>query len=747
MGILSETPETFNVIPIPRNTKIPNFKWEKYQTEKYPKKTILENNGNVAVICGDISNNLLVLDVDLKQKEYWEIIYNEFKDKLPDLAKTKIVSTPHGYHFYYYMKNFSEKRQQNKNAGYKKNFSFNGTTKTIFSQFLKGFDILGNNGYAIIPPSRVDNLYYECYNNEPIKHITEEQYQQIKGLFLLEKPIRMRKPFIDILNGKLDIEDYASTTGKKEFIYWKYLFREAFHYCGLLPSELYEGLKENQNSFDIEETEKQLEYHDYKEKPLTNDKLKEYFPDYDIPKTKEKQVENPEESDRLTVKEESDNIARSILEEFDILTLNDSRQTMIRKGIFYSFDIDVITEVLTDKIGKLTHGNYNSIKNSILEMIKDSTLFNRKDFSYDGKLMVFNNGILDFETETFYLQEENQTLKFFYEIPFDYDPKVKHRCPEYKKALRQWLGNPFSNFKTRDMFEIIGYCLTMNVSLKKAFISYGDTNSGKTQNTNIISELFNDKNKSHLTLQRVCKNEFGTHGLQFKVLNICDDLPEKTLLHVGTFKDLTGGGLSIGGEIKGGNKYSFRSVAKFIFNANQIPAIESKNDMAFFERFILIPFPNQFSLDEDNLIPDFYKLITTNEIEMRGIIHEAIKGYKRLLERKGFRSVILKDTKHIWNYESDPLYRFLYNCCKKDKFERILVDDFVERYNEESDIALTKGKITIELQKHGVYKKQNQINPDDPENQKKLYYYYGITWKLEPAIFEDVEIEERLFQK
>ena len=286
MAILSDTPEAFNVIRIPRNEKVPIFKWQKYQKEKYPGNKILKDNGNYAVIYGEISNNLLVLDIDLKEKEYFEIIFNEFKNKLPDLVETKIVSTPHGYHFYYYMKGFTEDRHPIKNASYNDKNAFNGTTKTYFSQFLKGFDILGNNGYAIIPPSRVKNLNYEFYNREKVRFITKEEYQQIRDLFILEKPIRMRKPFIDILNGKIDIEDYASTTGKKEFVHWKYLFREAFHYCKLLPSELYKGLKKNQTSFDIDETEKQLEYHEYKKKPLTNEKMKEYFPDYNFSKNK-----------------------------------------------------------------------------------------------------------------------------------------------------------------------------------------------------------------------------------------------------------------------------------------------------------------------------------------------------------------------------------------------------------------------------------------------------------------------------
>jgi len=78
---LNETfPKEFNIIPIPRNSKIPIFKWEIYQEKRYD-KPIHENNGNYTVICGKVSNNFLVLDLDFKDKKNYKEIFLSFKKK------------------------------------------------------------------------------------------------------------------------------------------------------------------------------------------------------------------------------------------------------------------------------------------------------------------------------------------------------------------------------------------------------------------------------------------------------------------------------------------------------------------------------------------------------------------------------------------------------------------------------------------------------------------------------------------
>ncbi len=275
-----------NIIPIISNGKTPLIRWKQYQAKIYSKEELQHyNNCNFAIICGKTSNNLLIIDPDFKNKRNFEYVFTAFKEQFPELSKTYIVSTPHGYHLYYYMIGFSAKRTINKNIITKtvrdKEY-FCGLIKTKFAEYLKGIDFLGNKGYALIPPSTIDDLEYTPLTNYPVREILEEEYLQISQFFLLDKPIQIRKPFLDILNGEIEIEEYATKHNKNEFIYWKFLFREAYHFCKLIPEELFPFLRKNQPSFDLEETNFQLnhDYHSYKGKDLSNEKMKEYFPDY-----------------------------------------------------------------------------------------------------------------------------------------------------------------------------------------------------------------------------------------------------------------------------------------------------------------------------------------------------------------------------------------------------------------------------------------------------------------------------------
>jgi len=78
-----------NCFPLPTFSKIPNIKWTVYQTERCD----LPIQISYAVICGKISNNLFVVDLDTIE------LYDDFKDFI-----TFTVKTGKGYHFYFYAK-------------------------------------------------------------------------------------------------------------------------------------------------------------------------------------------------------------------------------------------------------------------------------------------------------------------------------------------------------------------------------------------------------------------------------------------------------------------------------------------------------------------------------------------------------------------------------------------------------------------------------------------------------------------
>lgn len=90
----------FSVIPIKPASKEPAIYWKEYQSRlpSYDEldkwKNMWESGANIGVICGRVSGNLIVLDLD-SQREF-----DNFKEEYPDLIKTWIVKTNRGYHIW-----------------------------------------------------------------------------------------------------------------------------------------------------------------------------------------------------------------------------------------------------------------------------------------------------------------------------------------------------------------------------------------------------------------------------------------------------------------------------------------------------------------------------------------------------------------------------------------------------------------------------------------------------------------------
>jgi len=765
MGMLENIPEDWNVIPAGKGLKYPVFKWDEFKERVYPRERLRGHNGNFAVICGKTSNNLFCIDLDFnksitfdEKRELFNVIYDGFSTQFPEFADTRIHESPHGFHLYFYMKDDVQETKHYSNRF--KGKVFTGMLLTRYHKILDGIDIQGDKALVIIPPSSVNGAYYKVYNNVAPKQITKKDFERILSYLLLPKPVRIRQGFIDIVNGKVDVHDLTARTGMDEHVYWKMLYAECYHILDMIPEQLFDILAENQPKFDYEETVRQLRHVDFEVlKPMTKETYAEYFPMYisgsgKVKKKKKKRSslkeisiealfgdEGPEVS-KMTVKELTDLTANMIMEEFDIITLSDSRQMMVRKGNHYVFDLSDVYKRIKEITDGFSRGNYNTYRGNIISLISDATLVERKVFNDSGSLINFRNGVFDVMQQKLLKMDDVDKPVFFYSLPHDYK-EGNYDCPKFKAALKEWLCRKhekviwwkgerrvltlyeFPKVTYDDIFEMIGLCMSLNTSFKKAFLNYGPPHSGKTQFLNLLIHVIGDDNSSAVKLHRLTKNEFGTKRLQMKLLNACGEIPKRKIKYTDIFKELTGDDYMVPAEIKGGASFEFKNYAKFWFNANEIPPLDSYEDEAFFERFILIEFPNQFRHDEDEDFElQFWKTLTDDD-EVQGIIHEGLKGLKRLIERKGFRPEITKYTKHIWLMESDPVYKFLNKYCRKKKGARIKADDFYEFYNEVGDEYLSVRAFTIALEKFKIYKRRLRSGGE------RVYFYINVEVKDE----------------
>jgi len=279
---LNLTQSEWSLIPLTKRSKIASI--TNWQTIKYSREKLKTHDGNIGLVCGNISGGIIVFDWDFKKgfnrnENGFKEIYKLYQTKFPELSKTRICKTPNGYHFYYVIKDSELKNTSNKNGGYRDN-GFVGKNKTKFTKWLEGIDTRANNGYVVIPPSIVDKKKYEWLLNYDPKEITLKEYEQINAFFI-EKESQlntMRKGFIDILTGKVNIHDLENN----EHVYWKEMFHEAYCCCGLLPEDLLDGLEKFQPAFNREKTVHQINNQanrDYilNDKRLSSEKYQEYF--------------------------------------------------------------------------------------------------------------------------------------------------------------------------------------------------------------------------------------------------------------------------------------------------------------------------------------------------------------------------------------------------------------------------------------------------------------------------------------
>ena len=127
-----------SIIPLRYRDKKPLSDWKEYQ-ERRPSREEIEkwfrtDKANVGIITGRVSNNLIVIDFDDKEKFKW------FMDRLQReegllyavLNHTWIVETGKGYHVYLRLRNGIERTHV---------------------RLVEGVDVKGEGGYVVAPPS------------------------------------------------------------------------------------------------------------------------------------------------------------------------------------------------------------------------------------------------------------------------------------------------------------------------------------------------------------------------------------------------------------------------------------------------------------------------------------------------------------------------------------------------------------------------------------------------------------------
>ena len=286
----------------------------------------------------------------------------------------------------------------------------------------------------------------------------------------------------------------------------------------------------------------------------------------------------------------------------------------------------------------------------VLCYINASTITKIKDTP--PHLTALKNGILNLKTGKI----EGFTPDYFIlnALPVKYDEKAD--CPIIKKFIKEIVHEE----DIPVLQEIAGYCLLRDYFIHKAFMFIGEGANGKSTFMELLRAILGNENVSTIPLQTFDTNRFAVSSIYGKLANIYPDLSDKALKRTGLFKMLTGGD-TISAEYKFKDFFYFKNYAKLIFSANKVPET-SDDTTAFFRRWIIINFPNQFTEDNPKTDKNIIKKLTTEE-ELSGFLNWALKGLRRLPKNNKFNnSKSVEETRARYIRVSNPIQAFVMDC-------------------------------------------------------------------------------------
>jgi len=344
--------------------------------------------------------------------------------------------------------------------------------------------------------------------------------------------------------------------------------------------------------------------------------------------------------------------------------------------------------------------------NLAINKIQADTFINQ-DIFFNSNIkdeIAVKNGILNLTTKI--LSPFTKEKIFFNKINAEYTPGIK--CEKIDKFLNEVLPDP-SDVKT--IYEMFGYTLYKDNFIERAFMMLGSGRNGKSKCLTILKNFLTVENITAMPLQKLENGDFKECALMNKLANIAGDISGYPLKENSKFKALTGRDIiSAGRKFK--NDVTFTNYAKLIFSTNHLPKTYDL-DNGFFDRWVYLVFPFTFKekKEYDELmknLPDDqkknYKLMDEHridgimdDVEMSGLLNEALAGLDRLIESGSFTSSKTgEQTKTFWIQNSDSFLAFAMDNLEIDSEGIITKGDLRKRYQKYCKV----NKIISEGDKH-----------------------------------------------
>ena len=283
----------------------------------------------------------------------------------------------------------------------------------------------------------------------------------------------------------------------------------------------------------------------------------------------------------------------------------------------------------------------------------------------------FRNGF--FDVISWKLIEHSPNYYTINQLPYQLDPDWKPPDKEY--ITEKFLSESITDEDDRKMlWEYLGYAMTTDTGFQKFLTLTGPGGTGKSVVIGMMEDIVSTENISNISLQDL-NNRFYPSALHLKLLNSCADIPSIGMQNVDNLKKATGEDTLLY-ERKGKDAHFFRSYAKLVFSANEIPLnLDEKSD-AFYRRLLILRMTHKTAPDKRDT-----HLREKLAEEWQFILYHSLIGLKRLFAQGHFTesrgcSEAIRELRH----RADNVQAFMEDCIGDAPGKRVMRSVVFEAY-------------------------------------------------------------------
>lgn len=217
--------------------------------------------------------------------------------------------------------------------------------------------------------------------------------------------------------------------------------------------------------------------------------------------------------------------------------------------------------------------------------------------------------------------------------------------------------------------EVTGYCLCNANQMRQFYVLIGEGSNGKSVFLNLLMALIGEENTSNIQLNQLSDQKYIAE-LADKMVNIGSELSDLKLGDTSAIKSLVNDTDKVICRPIYKQPFSFVNYCKLIFATNNLPELNNnnyKNNTAFFNRAIIIPFNNIIPVKkQDKNLNN--RLV--NELDL--VLIWALEGLEKVRDNKWNLSKCEISRKYSLEYRNSQSYieRFVEERIRVNKGDR-----------------------------------------------------------------------------